>query len=200
MTMIYTGASMSLDGYIAGPAESGFDLLFKWYGNGDVAVPTTHDDLTFHTTPASAAYIRDAVEQTGAFVVGRRLFDITSGWGGNHPYGLPVVVVTHSVPDGWPREGAPFTFVTDGVEAAVDVAREIAGDKRVGVNGGTIASQCLDARLLEEVWVDLVPLVLGDGVPFLGGLSNAPLELEGPLSIVEGDRVTHLRYRVRYPD
>jgi dihydrofolate reductase len=200
MTMIYTGASMSLDGYIAGPAESGFDLLFKWYGNGDVAVPTTHDDLTFNTSAVSAAHIRAHVEQTGVFVVGRRLFDITSGWGGNHPYGLPVVVVTHSVPDGWPREGAPFTFVTDGLEAAIDAAREIAGDKRIGVNGGTIASQCLDARLLDEVWIDLVPLVLGDGVPFLGGLANAPVELEGPLSIAEGDRVTHLRYRVRYPD
>jgi dihydrofolate reductase len=197
MSKVYTGASMSLDGYISGPDETGFDHLFKWYGNGDVEVRTTHPELTMRMTPVSAEHFRTIIDSAGALVVGRRLFDLTDGWGGNHPMGCPVVVLTHSVPDGWPREDAPFTFVTEGIEQAVARARELAGDKAVGVNGGTIAQQCLDAGLLDEVWIDLVPVLLGGGTPFFEHLRTAPVELEGPLWVAEGKDVTHLRYRVR---
>jgi dihydrofolate reductase len=189
---------MSLDGYIAGPGETGFEHLFKWYGNGDVEVPTTHPELTMRMTDVSARHFRENVERTGALVVGRRLFDSTGGWGGNHPMGVPVVVLTHSVPDGWPRADAPFTFVTDGIERAVEEAKALAAGKAVGVNGGTIASQCLDARLLDEVWIDLVPVLLGAGTPFFAQLEHAPVELEGPVAVTEATDVTHLRFRVRY--
>jgi dihydrofolate reductase len=197
MAKVYTGASMSLDGYISGPNETGFEHLFKWYGNGDVEVPTTKPDMTMRVTPVSAEHLRSLKEMTGALVVGRKLFDYTRGWDGNHPLGKPVVVVTHSVPDGWPREDAPFTFVTEGIERAIEVASELAGDKVVGVNGGTIARQCLDAGLLDEIWVDLVPVLLGGGTPFFEQLASAPVELEGPITITQGSDVTHLRYRVR---
>jgi dihydrofolate reductase len=199
MTMVFTSASMSLDGYISGPDETGFDQLFKWYENGDIVVPTTHPTLTFRLTKPSADYVDHVKRSTGALVVGRRLFDITGGWGGSHPFDRPVVVLTHTVPDGWPRQDAPFTFVTDGIESALETAKELAGDKSVAVNGGTIARQCLDARLLDEIWVDLVPLMLGGGTPFFDQLKTMPVELEGPTSIVPGTDVTHLRYRVRYP-
>ncbi len=196
MSKVYTGASMSLDGYIAGPGDSGFDHLFQWYGNGDVEVPTADPDMTPRMTPASAEHWHSIMDMTGALVVGRHLFDFTNGWGGNHPIGKPVVVLTHSVPDGWPREDAPFTFVSEGIERAIETARELAGDKGVAVNGGQIARQCLDAGLLDEVWVDLVPVLLGDGTPFFPELTGAPYALEGPLSVTEGKAVTHLRYRV----
>lgn len=198
MTKVYTGASMSLDGYISGPAETGFEHLFKWYGNGEVVVPTAQPDMTLRLSAVSAEHFRSIIDTTGALVVGRRLFDFTGGWGGTHPMGRPVVVVTHSVPEGWPREDAPFTFVTDGIESAIEKAKALAGDKVVGVNGGTIASQCLNAGLLDEIWVDLVPVLLGGGTPFFDQLKGAPVELEGPTSVVEGTDVTHLRYRVRY--
>jgi dihydrofolate reductase len=197
MSKVYTGASMSLDGYISGPNESGFDQLFKWYGNGDVVVPTAMPDLTMRMSPVSAEHFRSIIDMSGALVVGRRLFDVTSGWGGRHPMDVPVVVLTHNPPEDWPQD-TPFTFVTEGIEAAIEQAKALAGDKVVGVNGGTIASQCLNAGLLDEVWVDLVPVLLGDGTPFFDGLTGAPAELEGPLSITEGIDVTHLRYRVRY--
>jgi dihydrofolate reductase len=197
MTKVYTGASMSLDGYISGPAETGFEHLFKWYGNGEVEVPTTHPELTPRLTPVSAEHFRSLIDMTGALVVGRKLFDSTNGWDGNHPMGVPVVVVTHSVPEGWPRDGAPFTFVTDGIERAVEQAKALAGDRVVGVNGGTIARQCLEAGLLDEIWVDLVPVLLGGGTPFFDQVKGAPVELEGPLSVVQGTDVMHLRYRVR---
>ena len=199
MTKVYTGATMSLDGYISGPGETGFEHLFQWYGNGDVEMPTTHPDMTWRLTPQSAERQQAMMDMTGVLVVGRRLFDITDGWGGDHPMGKPVVVLTHKVPDGWPREDAPFTFVTDGIESAIATAQQIAGDKVVGVNGGTIARQCLNAGMLDEIWVDLAPVLLGGGTPFLDQLANAPITLDGPLSVVEGKGVTHLRYRVVYP-
>ena len=93
-------------------------------------------------TPESAAHWAAIRDRTGVLVVGRRLFDFTKGWNGNHPLGLPVVVVTHAAPEDWPHPDAPFTFVTGGIEAAIAEAQAIAGDKIVAVNAGTIASQC----------------------------------------------------------
>jgi len=197
MGNVYTGASMSLDGYIAGHDGSGFDQLFQWYGNGDVSVPTADPAMTFSLTPESAAHWAAIRDRTGVIVVGRRLFDFTKGWHGNHPLGLPVVVVTHAAPEDWPHPDAPFTFVTGGIEAAIAAAQEIAGDKIVGVNAGTIASQCAHAGLLDEVWVDLVPVVLGGGVPMLRTLGAGPIVLDGPLEHTQGNRVTHLRFAVR---
>ena len=104
MSKDYTGASMSLDGYIASPADPGFEHLFKWYSGGDVAVPTADPDMTMQMDAVSAQHFRDLIDMTGALVVGRTLFDQVNGWGGNHPIGRPAVVLTHSVPDGWPRE------------------------------------------------------------------------------------------------
>jgi dihydrofolate reductase len=84
-------------------------------------------------------------------------------------------------------------------DSAIEQAKALAGDKVVGVNGGTIVRQCLNAGLLDEIWGDLVPVLLGGGTPFFDQLKGAPVELEGPTSVVEGIDITHLRYRVRYP-
>jgi dihydrofolate reductase len=196
MTKVTTGATMSLDGYIAGPEDSGFDLLFRWYGSGDVEIPTANPEMTWRTSAASAEHVRQLFAGTGALVVGRHLYDLTSGWGGRHPMDVPVVVLTHRLPEDRPAEDENFAFVTEGIEAAVAKAKELAGDRNVGVNGGTIARQCLDAGLLDEVHVDLVPVILGSGTQFFGQLASAPVELEGPISVVEGIGVTHIGYRV----
>jgi dihydrofolate reductase len=192
-----TGATMSLDGYIADASHGGFEYLFQWYNNGDVETPTANPDLTVRTSAASAQHLRELNERMGALVVGRRLFDMTNGWGGRHPMDVPVVVVTHTVPEGWERENESFVFVTDGIERAIDRAKAIAGDKDVGINGGTIATQVIEAGLLDEVQVDLVPVLLGDGIALFADLKIAPLQLEGPMSVVEGNGVTHLAYKVR---
>jgi dihydrofolate reductase len=115
---------------------------------------------------ASAGHARDGLVNVGALVSGRRLFDHTGGWAGSHPYGAPVLVVSHSVPEGWPREDAPFTFVTDGVESALAQAKTTAGEKMVAVAGPNIAQQCLNAGLLDEIVVNLVPVLLREGIPF----------------------------------
>jgi dihydrofolate reductase len=195
MTRIMTGATMSLDGFIADASDGGFEYLFQWYGNGDVETPM--GTMTARTSATSAAHLRELLANTGSLVVGRKLFDMTNAWGGRHPMDVPVIVVTHRVPDGWPEEGGSFVFVTDGIERAVAKAVELAGDKWVGVNGGSTARQCLEAGLLDEVHVDLVPVLLGDGIPFFGPVKGAPIQLDGPIRIREGTGVTHLAYRVR---
>ncbi|MGH8905398.1 MAG: dihydrofolate reductase family protein [Egibacteraceae bacterium] len=198
MAKVVTGASMSLDGFIADPAD-GVEHLFGWYVNGDVAVPTADPRMVFRTSEASAGVIREMIDDCGALVVGRREFDVARGYNGRHPMGVPVFVVTHEVPAGWPRADAPFTFVTDGVESAVEQAKAVAGDRTVGVGPGSIARQCLDAGLLDEVRVDLVPVLLGDGIRFFANLAKAPVAFDTP-RVVEGTGVTHLLYRVRGKD
>jgi dihydrofolate reductase len=198
MGKVVTGASVSLDGYIAGPEETGFEHLFTWYSAGDVAFPSTHPEIPFSLTQQDHDYLTGFVEGVGVLVVGRHLFDITDGWGGIHPLDRPIVVVTHNVPADWVQAhpGAPFTFVTEGLEVAIERAREIAGDKDIGVNGGTIATQRLELGLLDEITLDLVPVLLGGGVPYLDHVKVAPVLLDGP-TITQGSRVTHLHYVVR---
>ena len=197
MGKVITGATMSIDGYIAGPGESGFDLLFQWYGNGDVQTPTGNPDMTLRTSAASARHLKELYESTGALLVGRHLYDMTNAWGGRHPMNVTTVVLTHHLPEDRPAADDNFVFVTEGIDAAVATARKIAGDKNVGVNGGQMARQCLDAGLLDEVHVDLVPVLLGGGTPFFSDLGTKPVQLDGPISVVEGTGVTHLRYVVR---
>jgi dihydrofolate reductase len=195
---ILTGASVSLDGYIAGPNESGFEHLFAWYNAGDRAFPSTHPEIPFNLTQPDFEYLRDYVESVGVLVVGRRLFNLTDGWGGVHPLDRPIVVVTHSVPEDWAsaHPDAPFTFVTDGLETAIARARDIAGGRNVGVTAGTLARQALELGLLDEIWFDLVPVVMGGGRKFFDDLTTDPVVLDEP-TITEGARVTHLRYVVR---
>jgi dihydrofolate reductase len=194
MTKIYTGASMSLDGYVSGPEESGFEYLFEWYGSGDVLVETAMSGLTMRMTEMGAAHFRSQMENVGALVVGRKLYDHTNAWDGRHPMDVPVVVLTHNPPA---PDNDSFVFVSEGIEAAIAKARELAGPKNVGLNSGQIASQALQAKLIDEVWIDLVPVLLGGGTPFFSAF-DGPVKLEGPLAIGDDKAVTHLRYRVRY--
>lgn len=204
MSKLVLELSMSLDGFIAGPNDNpdnglgdGGDRLFKWYSSGDTDFPLPGTDMVFKISRASAEFLRPSWLNIGASVTGRRTFDIANGWGGNPPGGAeaPHFVVTHTVPQEWVKPGSPFTFVTDGVESAVRQAKKAAGDKNVDVIGASIAQQCLKAGLLDEIQIDLAPVLLGGGVRLFDHLDTAPIELE-PLAVVQGLDVTHLRYRV----
>lgn len=109
--------------------------------------------------------------------------------------GCPVIVVSHSVPDGWPKEGRPFHFV-DSVEKGVTLAKEIEGDRIVAVATPTITQQCINLGLLDVIRVNLAPVLLGSGIPFFAKLKDAPILLEDP-EVETGHRVTHLTYRLR---
>lgn len=198
MGKVIANATMSLDGYIA-KQDNTIGHLFDWLQCGDVEIPTVTPDITFHLTPTSADHWRRWTSGLGALVCGRTLFDFTDGWGGRHTMDVPVVVVTHEVPTAWvdAHPGAPFTFVTDGIEAAVARAQEIAGDRTVAVAAGTIAGQCLELGLLDEVAIDLAPVVLGAGRPFFGATKLEDVPLADPTVCIPAERVTHLVFPVR---
>ena len=200
MSNVVVNATMSVDGFVA-DEQDGINELFGWYGNGDIVLETAREDLSFSLSPEDAAFVKEFHGRLGALVVGRRLFDITDGWSGRHPLDVPVVVVTHSVPETWieRHQDAPFTFVTDGgVERAVEVASEIAGDDRtVGVAAGNVGSQVIDAGLADGLVIDLAPVVLGAGRPFFDGLESAkPVRLSEP-RVVQGTGAVHLVYDVQ---
>ncbi|MFL6154313.1 MAG: dihydrofolate reductase family protein [Ornithinibacter sp.] len=198
MGKVVSSAMMSLDGYIA-KADDTIGRLFDCLDNGDVELPTATPGMTFHMTPRSAEYWRAWVDSVGAIVVGRTLFDVADGWGGRHTMGAPVVVVTHEVPTEWVDDhpGAELTFVTDGVESAIATAQDIAGDQVVAVAAGTIARQCLELGLLDEVAVDLVPVVMGQGKPYFGAMGITDVMLGDPTTCLQGERVTHLVFPVQ---
>ena len=193
MGLVTTSASMSLDGYISGPAESGFEHLFAWHRNGTVEVAANDPRWQFSVTESTAAHLRQQLESTGALVVGRRLYDVADAWGGRHPFDVPVFVVTHRPPTDVPT-GSPFRFVTDGVPAAIQQARQVAGDRTVGVAAGEMARQAVAAGLIDEVHVDLVPVLLGGGTRLFGELDK-PVQLGSP-RVVDSNGVTHLYYVV----
>jgi dihydrofolate reductase len=193
MGIVGAGFSMSLDGFVARPDDS-VDPLFAWYNGGSVAIPFP-GGMTVNVTPESAEHIREVHLRTGAIVTGRRLFDYTGGWGGRHPLDVPVFVITHTAPADWPHRDAPFTFVTDGVASAIAQARAAAGERNVGVAGPNVAQQALRAGLLDEVSIDLVPVLLGAGIRFFDRLGPDPIALERTRTI-DAPGVTHLRFRV----
>ena len=202
MGKVATGLSMSLDGFIAGPNDcpgsplgEGGERLFAWYSAGDTEYRLPGTEMVFEVSTQSAELLREAHTKMGAFVTGRRTFDIANGWGGNPPLGVPTFVVTHTVPQEWVYEGSPFTFVTDGLESAVEQAKAVAVDKDVAVGAASIAQQCIRAGLLDEIHVDLAPVLLGGGVRLFEHLGAGPIELERT-EVVEGAGVTNLTFRV----
>jgi dihydrofolate reductase len=173
--------AMSLDGRIG--RDDGSDAgLYDWY---------------FDPSDISRPVVDELVGTTGAIVIGRGAYDIgndAEGWD-DTPYRVPHFVVTH----GPPADGRPgpvdFTFVPEGVTAAVERAREAAGDRWVAIGGGAdIARQCLAAGLVDEVQLHVVPVILGTGICLFDRLDK-PVRL-ARTRVVDGPVVTHVRYRV----
>ncbi len=108
---------------------------------------------------------------------------------------VPMVVLTHNVPQEWVYDGSPFTFVTDGIEAAIQKAREIAGEKDVVIGAASVVKQALNAGLLDEIHLDLAPILLGGGVRLFDKLDLAPVDLKVE-DVQPGNGVTHITYSV----
>lgn len=202
MTKVIFENSVSLDGFVAGPNDGpdnglgdGGQRLFQWYSSGDTDFALPGTDMVFKISRASADFLREEWHSLGAMIAGRRMFDIAHAWGGHPPGGGPCFIMTHHPPQEWLKEGSPFTFVTDGIESAVRQARQAAGDKHVSIASASIAQQCIRAGLLDEIIIDLAPVILGGGVRLFDKLGIAPLNLE-QITAVEGKDVTHIKYRV----
>jgi dihydrofolate reductase len=183
---------VSVDGFIA-DAEDHVGPLFDWYVNGDIELFETPGG-TLKVSQASAAYVKPMWTSIGSMVIGRHLFDMTNGWEGSPPTGEHVVVVSHRPkPDGWHPE-ASYYFVDD-VAQAIAKAKELAGDRTVAVAAGNVGGQALALGLVDEVAMDVVPVVFGSGKRYFGTVDTQHL-LEDPHTVIQGDRVLHLRYRV----
>lgn len=194
MARVIANAAVSLDGFVARPDDSP-GRIFDFYENGSVEF-FGDPQRVFHVTQPTADYLGSVWSRVRANVIGRHLFDITDGWRGRPPVGDHVFVVTHTPPTDWRwGEGAPFTFVTDGLESAVAQARSFAGDDFVAFTAGDLLGQALRAGLIDELSLQLAPVVLGEGVRFFGDYAGPELLFDNP-RVVEGDRVTHLHYRL----
>ncbi len=200
MGKVVFNMTMSLDGFVAGPNDGldnglgdGGERLFDWYFSGDVEIQLPGSP-TLKVSAQSAEILKEAVESIGALVTGRRTFDIARGWGG-HPPGSPCFVVTHTIPQEWATVDSPFVFVTDGIESAIRQAKQAAGDKDVVVSTASTLQQCLKAGLMDELHIDVVPILLGAGVRLFDQTGATPIKLECIRAIAASD-VIHLGYRI----
>ena len=193
---------VSVDGFIADDNDA-VGPLHEWYLSGGTPITEGGDRQYDHSgagsgfmvSRASAAYVRPMWAAIGVIVMGRNLFDLVNGWEGQPPTGDHVVVVSHRPkPEGWHPE-ASYHFV-DGVTAAIDKAQELAGERTVSVNAGDVGGQILAAGLVDEVAMDVVPVVFGSGKRYFGSIDGQHF-LEDPHVVIQGDRVLHLRFKVR---
>ena len=201
MGKVVFNMTMSLDGFVAGPNDNpdnglgdGGEALFNWYFSGNTEISISEGTPVLKVSPQSAELLKQSFETYGAGVWGRKTFEIAHAWGG-HPPGSPCFIVTHSAPQEWIYEGSPFTFVTDGVESAIRQAKEAPGDKDVVVCTASILQQCLNLGLVDEIHLDVAPLLLGKGVRLFDRLNIAPTELE-LIRAIEAPGVIHLGYRL----
>ncbi|MBE1502157.1 dihydrofolate reductase [Amycolatopsis lexingtonensis] len=196
MARVVVHAVVSLDGYIAYPDDS-VGPLFDWYGNGDTTI-RANDEWSFNVSKASADYVQPFWDAIKVTVIGRHLFDTFDGWGGKPASADELVVVTHRpLPDEWLARfpDAPF-HTADSIENGINLAKKLAGDGLVCVAAGDVAGQAFSAGLVDEVALDVAPVVFGEGKRYFGSHSGTVL-LEDPDVVIQGDRVLHLHYNVK---
>jgi dihydrofolate reductase len=205
--------TMSLDGFVAGPNQTieqplgeGGERLHEWvYG---LATWRESHGRPGGETNADDDIVKESLGSTGAVVMGRRMFSggagpweddpNAGGWWGDHPpFGVPVFILTHHAREPVQKQGGTtFTFVTEGIDAALAQARAAAGGRNVQVSGGAdVAQQYLREGLMDEVQIHIAPLFLGDGVRLFERLGGKRPALE-VTRVVESPAVTHIRYRV----
>ncbi len=196
MSSLVLYMSMSLDGFIAGPGDTkdnpfgtGGQRLHKWLGPGGESV------YDYRPDDEPSRTIFDEVMSTGAVITGRRTGDFTRYWGGNHHDGVPILVPTHQAPaDTYPGD---VRFVTDGIESCAEQAKAAAGDRDVMVHGAYTARECLRARVLDVMEIQLMPVLFGQGRRLFDGLGPDHIELQ-LVRALESPNALHLRYEVKY--
>lgn len=188
--------SMSLDGFVAGPDDG------QTFPNGRDGIKHVFGWLSRAKEEGSAnkSEVDRMYAESGAFIFGRRTYDITNGWGGSHPLkGVPLFILTHKppAPETVPEGDSKITFVTDGIESAVRQARAAAGGKDVVLSGASPCQQALEAGVVDEIVIHLAPSLIGSGVRLFERFKT-PISLE-KLSATDGPLATHVRYRVVRP-
>jgi dihydrofolate reductase len=203
MAQVVVDMGMSLDGYVAGsnagpnnPLGDGGMRIHRWVF--DVEGWRERQSLQGGQTNADDEVFKESTARVGAYVMGKRMFDEGEvGWPDPPPFRAPVFVLTGTPREPWVRQGGTtFHFVTEGIEGALERAREAAGGKDVRIAGGAnVVQQFLEAGLVDEIQVHLAPVLLGDGVRLFERIGAGPVELE-ITRVIDSPRITHLRYRV----
>jgi dihydrofolate reductase len=209
MSSVTCQISMSLDGFVAGPNQSldnpigeGGMRLHQWVFATDSW--REQHGLEGGERNADAEVVDEVVQGVGAYIMGRKMFGGGDGawdetwtgwWGEDPPYHAPAFVLTHHSREPLPMQGGTtFTFVTDGIESALEQARRAAGDRDVAIAGGaSTVRQYLAAGLLDELYLHIVPIVLGSGERLLEDVGDPTLE---PVDVIASPAVTHVKYRV----
>jgi dihydrofolate reductase len=215
MTRLTFDITMSLDGFIAGPNMDrehglgrGGERLHEW-GYETEAFRESHG-RSGGVRNRDSELLEETFRAAGAIVMGRNMFGGGQGpwgeneawghwegwWGDEPPFHMPVFVITHHEREPLVKGDTTFTFVTDGIESALEQAQAAAGDKSVALGGGAdVAQQYLAAGLIDELQIHIAPVLLGAGVRLFDNLADAHIELEID-RVVESPAVTHIRYRV----
>ena len=210
MNSVTSHLSISLDGFVAGPNQStdnplgeGGMRLHEWLF-ATAAWQRDHGDAAAGADNPDSEIYEEVTEGVGAYIMGRKMFGGGEGrwdagwrgwWGEDPPFHVPVFVLTHHARDPLGMDGGTsFTFVTDGVEAALDEARAAAGDQDIAIAGGAATvQQFLAAGLLDELYLHIVPVILGAGERLLENVGNPSFET---VKVVASPAVTHVKYRV----
>ncbi len=194
MTKVIADITMSLDGFVTGPDPD----LDHGLGHGGEAL----HEWVFSNDEVDAQVLEHSTSRSGAVVMGRRLFDIIDGphgwsdemgYGATHAGNPPFFVVTHAEPASI-RLALDFSFVTDGLAAAIQRARDVAGTKDVVVmGGGDVIRQCVDDGLADELVLHLAPIILGAGTPLFTGAARRELRQR---DVRVSEHATHITYDV----
>jgi dihydrofolate reductase len=201
MGKVFVDITTSLDGFVAGPNDgpelplgAGGERLHEWvYGLASWREP---HGLEGGEVSRDSEILGEAFESMGAVVLGKRMFENADGWGDEPPFHVPVFVLTHEAREPLVKGGTTFTFVTDGIESALEQAKAAAGDKDVSVAGGAkTIQQYLSAGLVDEMQIHVAPMLLGGGIRLFDNLGAEQIEVEGT-RVVESPAVTHLKFRV----
>jgi dihydrofolate reductase len=218
MAKLTVDISTSLDGFVAGPNMSpdeglgeGGERLHEW-AFATQSFHEIHGRESEGAANADSEILEEAARAPGAVLMGRNMFGGGQGpwgedtawgdepwegwWGDEPPFHMPVFVLTHHPREPLVKGETTFTFVTDGIESALEQAREAAGGKDVAIGGGAnVVQQYLKAGLLDEMQIHVAPVLLGEGVRLFEDLGSEHIELE-ITRVVDSPAVTHLRYRV----
>ena len=213
MGLVTSQISISLDGFVAGPNQSlenpigeGGLRLHQWVFT--TASWREQQGLTGGVHSVDSEVADEVAQNVGAYIMGRKMFGGGNGpwdtawkgwWGDQPPYHTPVYVLTHHPRDPLPmRGGTIFNFVTDGIDSALEQARSAAGGKDVAIAGGaSTVRQYLAAGLLDELYLHIVPVILGSGERLLEDVGDPTLK---PVKVIASPAVTHVKYRIIRPD
>ncbi len=200
MAKVVIDLSISLDGYIAGPGDSrefplggrGGEHIFDWYFEDE----KPYENTMFKPKGNNRKIVAEMYKKAGAMLTGRKTYEIANGWNGTHPVnGIPIIILTHNPPKDVPKGKSTILFVTDGIISAVSKAKELAKERYVGIGSASVAQQALRAGLVDEIYLHIAPILIGDGVKLFENIGDEAIQLR-KMGSIDAEGMIHSRYEI----